>query len=513
MTVGEISVLFPGQGAYFQGALTDVGGVFPGVGAILEQVDAVSERMLGARVSDRLVGPAAKSLDELLVETPDLLQLAIYTTSVAAFEALRARGARPRILLGHSFGEIAALVCAGAFSVSVGAEIVCHRSAALRSAGVDEGKMAALGAGPEIAERVLALVADPHTVVAVENHADQTVVSGPRASIEKVGAIAAAAGIGAQNLKSPYAFHSPVVSAAAAGFAERIRSAPRRALEVEVFSPILMRTYRDDDDLVAALADHLTRRVRFADAVRAVHELGVGVFVEAGALDALTTIARRVIGAQASFVPLLSRHTPIDAAFGELAAAGALETAASGTDALRRTLAPATDPAVFESFWRAHGARFIDQVRRELGAAVEIAATSPATPELAPVTPGLAPVTPGLAPVTPGLAPVTPGLVTATPELVTATDAVAGSVPANPSVSRHQILRDLRSFYADTLEYPVEVFDENTDLEAELGVDSVKQTELLGRVREQYGLPARPDEVKISEHNTLGRIADLIIAA
>jgi hypothetical protein len=52
----------------------------------------------------------------------------------------------------------------------------------------------------------------------------------------------------------------------------------------------------------------------------------------------------------------------------------------------------------------------------------------------------------------------------------------------------------------------------HADLEADLGVDSVKQTELLARVAEQYALPPLPDDFRLADYTTLGRIADLVMA-
>lgn len=522
MTAGKVAVLFPGQGAYYQGALTNVLESFPEVRAVLEEIDTVSEKMLNERVSDNLTNGKARPLDELLADAPDLLQLAIYGISVAAFGALRGQGLRPEVLIGHSFGEIAALVSAGAFTAGEGAEIVCHRTAALRAAGVPDGGMAALSADAATARRILDLVGDADTVIAVENYAGQTVVSGGAAAVAKASAVAAALGLTARPVKSPYPFHSPLLADAVSEFGARIRHLTGKPLELPVYSPILSRRYTDTDDLTAALAGHLVQPVRFADAVRAVHAEGVTVFVESGALDALTTIARRVVGDTGlTAVPSLSPMSGIGAAITGLAEAGVLAPA-EVDDVLHRVFAPDLDVVTFQRAWRANGARIIDLVRRELVDAVGMSAPAP-VPVVGSVAAPAAGAIP--APVSGGVvagetngrsaaasAPVatngTAASVTETPGPSEMTPAATGSAP-----SRSQLLQELTSFYADALEYPSEVFDEDTDLEAELGVDSVKQTELLGRVGAQYGLPPRPADFKVGDHNTLGRIADLIIAA
>jgi acyl carrier protein len=66
--------------------------------------------------------------------------------------------------------------------------------------------------------------------------------------------------------------------------------------------------------------------------------------------------------------------------------------------------------------------------------------------------------------------------------------------------------------YAQALEYPVDVFADDVLLEAELGVDSVKQIELLTRVSATYGLPPRSDSFRLSDFDTLDKVVDYIHA-
>ncbi|MFD0383278.1 acyl carrier protein [Streptomyces stramineus] len=68
----------------------------------------------------------------------------------------------------------------------------------------------------------------------------------------------------------------------------------------------------------------------------------------------------------------------------------------------------------------------------------------------------------------------------------------------------------MRTLYAEALEYPEEVFTPDALLEAELGVDSVKQVELLARASQHYGLPARGSNFRLADYDTLDRIVGLI---
>src|ERR1700719_4543834 len=118
MDVQKIGLLFPGQGACYPGVLEEAAEVFPQVAAVFAEIDAVAKARMGRAVSDVLWSRKPKTLETLLAEDPDIVQLSIFGTSVAVYRVLEAHGLRPAILMGHSFGEIAALVCAGAFTAT-----------------------------------------------------------------------------------------------------------------------------------------------------------------------------------------------------------------------------------------------------------------------------------------------------------------------------------------------------------------------------------------------------------
>lgn len=475
MTVKKTAALFPGQGAYFSGALAEVKDV-PEIRELLREIDEVAGRFATGPVSELLFAAEGPALDDLLRSDPDRLQLAIYAGSVATHRFLLSRGVRPDVLVGHSFGEIAALVCAGAFAPAAGAEIVCHRNTALRAMGEADGYLLAVSVDAPRAERMLELINDPQAVVAAENHDRQTILAGPRASMDTVGAVAAALGLATVPLRSPYPFHSPLLRNAAFDFAYRMLQIPQSPLEFEVYSPIAGRAYRDSDRLTIMLAGHLTQRVRFGAALRELREAGVTTFVECGPRDALTRIGREVLGSGPDFVPLLVPGSPLSQAVAGL------------------TSAPGLSAGEFDGrSWQSCAERIVHFAVTEFAAV----AGGSAGVETVGGTETFASIEEEFG---------QPRRVEAEPEPVAA--------PSVPEIrSRTELLRELVVIYADALEYPPEVFDEDTDLESELGVDSVKQTELLRRIGDAYRLGPLPADFKLGEHNTLGRIADLIAAA
>jgi acyl transferase domain-containing protein len=79
-------------------------------------------------------------------------------------------------------------------------------------------------------------------------------------------------------------------------------------------------------------------------------------------------------------------------------------------------------------------------------------------------------------------------------------------------LDREGVAARLRALYAEALEYPEEVFTDDVALERDLGIDSVKQTELLARGAELYGLPAQPADFRLSDYDTMGKVVDYVLA-
>jgi 3-oxoacyl-(acyl-carrier-protein) synthase/NAD(P)-dependent dehydrogenase (short-subunit alcohol dehydrogenase family)/uncharacterized ubiquitin-like protein YukD len=60
--------------------------------------------------------------------------------------------------------------------------------------------------------------------------------------------------------------------------------------------------------------------------------------------------------------------------------------------------------------------------------------------------------------------------------------------------------------------YPAEMLDLDLDLEADLGIDTVKQAELFAAVRTQYGIPRR-ENLRLSDYNTLTKVIGFVTDA
>ncbi|MFB4320524.1 ACP S-malonyltransferase [Actinomadura sp. 21ATH] len=299
--------LFPGTGAAGPPDLRALAARGPAAACAVDDVlDAVREALPRS--------PRWPSMRAVLLEdparyraaarVPGVAQLAAYTASVAADRAMRATGTVPAFAVGQSFGEIAALVCAGAFSVSDGARMARSLVEVLARRGAGGG-LGLLETGEDGAEALIGRAGTAgQVVVACLNAPSATVVSGPGGPLEQVLDTARAAGVRAVRLAVPYLSHHPAMAGADDQWYAMIRAYPRRPMRIPVHSPVRGRAYTDDDDLHRALADCIVRPVRLPDTLRAVHRAGASLFAEAGAGDALCQCARLTLPGVATLAPL-----------------------------------------------------------------------------------------------------------------------------------------------------------------------------------------------------------------
>ncbi|MEV0587135.1 acyltransferase domain-containing protein [Nonomuraea sp. NPDC050310] len=450
------AALFPGQGAFDGTALLAAAERHPEVGDVFAEIDAVTAAVAGRKLSAIVLGTTPATMEGLLADEPWVSQLAIYGMGVAVHRVLTGAGWRPDVLAGHSLGEIGALVCAGAYTVEDGARLIWARVDAIGGLDLRGGYMAALATGAGRARQLVAFVGDESLAVAAENHAAQTVVSGSGAAMETVRGVAGAINVSFARLAASVPFHCPLLEPAAARFAAAIRDIPQREPHTPVYSPIYHRFYEPGENLGDLLAGHFVAPVRFAEAAHALHAAGARVFVECGALETTGKLILRNLGTDGITVVagLPAGARSAEPAVARLRELGLLDTARLDTarldtepaqPAVPAGLLPGVDAAAFAAFWAARGRGVLDHIRREF-------------------------------------------------------EEYGAAVPAG------DLDRELRELYADALEYPVEVFTDDVLLEAELGIDSVKQVELLTRVSERYGLPARPGSFRLDEVATMGKV-------
>ena len=289
MTVG---LVFSPQGSQHVGMGRALAESSPAASAVFTAADAV----LGWSVSDLCWnGP-----DEKLTDTR-YAQPALLTTGIAAFEALRERTAadgmtvNPTLLAGHSVGEYAALVAAGAVSLADGLALVSLRGRLMADAAVDGGMTALIGLDRETVASVLSDPAVAEVVVANDNAPGQIVISGPRIALAAAEEAALARGARrAIRLRVSGPFHSlsmtPVGDALSAGFG----SVTWHDAEPPLVSNVTAEVVRDAGEVRALLARQVSSPVEWVRVIECMVAAGVDTFIECGSGSALVGMIRRI---------------------------------------------------------------------------------------------------------------------------------------------------------------------------------------------------------------------------
>jgi [acyl-carrier-protein] S-malonyltransferase len=283
--MSKIAFMFPGQGSFEAGMGKDVAEAVPEAMEVFETGSAASGLDLKELCFE---GPV-----ENLVET-EVQQPALVTTSLAFDAALRARGIRPDVVVGHSVGEFAALGSVKSLGVREAIELVRERGLAMAEAAkVHPGSMAAiLGLADEAVELLCKKIANVWP--ANYNCPGQLVISGETSSVDE--ACAAAEREGARRavkLRVSGAFHSPLVARAA----DRLRPAVERVHLAEgraAFMSTVTAKVEDAQRYRELLIEQLTSPVRFTQAARELINQGVTTFVEVGPGSVLSGLLKRI---------------------------------------------------------------------------------------------------------------------------------------------------------------------------------------------------------------------------
>jgi [acyl-carrier-protein] S-malonyltransferase len=244
---------------------------------------------------------AGLDLKELCFDRPveDLMdtevqQPALVSTSLAIDAALRARGIRPDVVVGHSVGEFSALGSAQALSVRDAIALVRERGTAMAEAARQHpGSMAAiLGLADEAVEGLCRKIANVWP--ANYNCPGQLVISGETPSVDEACEEAEREGARrAIKLRVSGAFHTPLVARAAEALrpaVERVHIADGRAAFMSTVTAKLEEAqhYRE------LLIEQLTAPVKFTQAARELIADGVTTFVEVGPGNVLGGLLKRI---------------------------------------------------------------------------------------------------------------------------------------------------------------------------------------------------------------------------
>ena len=440
--VGGLGFLFPGHGTHSSTMFDTYLKGSSSAGKLIEMADEVVNERCGYRLTDAVRGNA-----RFPIEHPCVTQPAIFTAALGGALMAEEYSLHPSLLVGHSLGEYAALVCSGVLTAETGLRMVIDRAECVADIPQDRrGAMLAVLLDDDsqiaVVRRAVAAHASRGAIsVGVINSPRQVVVSGEHELVISCREELKRSGVSSTLLPIGVGFHSAVLAEAVAPFEERLKqyswTAPMTPVVSSVFGG-----YVDSDSLEvlpSLLAAQLITQFDFRNSLKVAQDAGVDMYLDCGPRSVLS----KLVSSQMNLGDVSVMHLDYGPAHADRTrdVLTALSWVRSGSVAPTDVEVVDAQGEVFE----APGSGVVEETRD--GAGVDM-------------------------------------------------DAVCTA---------------LREAFAERTGYPLELIEADLDLEADLGIDSVKRVEVVGHVGEVLGVDVK--ELDFSQALSVSDIAEVLVGS
>ncbi|MFF9772038.1 type I polyketide synthase, partial [Streptomyces sp. NPDC014636] len=279
---GRAVFVFPGQGSQWLGMAAELLDSSPVFAGRVGECAAALAPFVDWSLTDVLRGDGGDGW----LEQVDVVQPVLWAVMVSLAEVWRSYGVEPAAVIGHSQGEIAAAVVAGALSLEDAAKVVALRSKAIRALS-GRGGMVSVSLGLEAVEERLSAW-EGRLAVAAVNGPSVVVVSGDADALDELLAGCEADGVRARRIAVDYASHCAHVEEIEDVLLRELAGIAPRPASVPFYSTVTAEVL----DTTALDAGYwyrnLRHTVRFAETVRALLDDGFRLFIESSAHPVLT---------------------------------------------------------------------------------------------------------------------------------------------------------------------------------------------------------------------------------
>jgi len=260
--------------------------------AVFDQAD----NLLGYNLSALCFEGAEEDLVDTAVQQP-----AIFTVSVAAWqEVLEQTWDTPHYVAGHSAGEFAALVAAGALTFDDGLALIRRRGELMKQAGITSpGAMSAILALDAETMAALCRQASERTgepvQIANDNCPGQLVISGNETALAMAEALAKEAGARkVVRLPISIAAHSVLMASVAEEFEKVVSETAISTPKLPIIGNVTAQPLQTVADVRAEMKAQLTSSVMWTDSMRYLLAQEADTFVEVGPGKVLLGLVKRL---------------------------------------------------------------------------------------------------------------------------------------------------------------------------------------------------------------------------
>ncbi|PSR79893.1 hypothetical protein BD289DRAFT_491583 [Coniella lustricola] len=230
----------------------------------------------------------------------------LFSLQYASARAWLDSGVKVEAIVGHSFGQLTALVVANALSLQDGLRFVAARARLIQELwGQETGEMLSVQGPRDVVHQLFDRTKTTHPALATEvacyNGPQTVVLAGDKSSIDGVEATAKATigefGVKTVRLKNTHAFHSSLVEGILPGLSEVAATLQFRAPAIRIEACSKDEDWNKVIDS-ETLVQHSRRPVHFYTALQRIESrLGHCVFLEAGSASPVIPMARRALTA------------------------------------------------------------------------------------------------------------------------------------------------------------------------------------------------------------------------
>ncbi|HVK53448.1 MAG TPA: acyltransferase domain-containing protein [Burkholderiales bacterium] len=307
-----IAFMFPGQGAQHLRMGWDLYQHEPIFRDHIDHCATFLRPLLGLDLREVIFSPEGgmPNAEEMLQQTR-FAQPALFTIEYALAQCWIAWGIQPHAMIGHSIGEYTAACLAGVFSLEDALTLVAARGRLMQQ--MAPGAMLAVS----LSELELSPLLNDDLALAAVNGPARCTVAGSMEAIALLEQTLTRRDVGARQLHTSHAFHSPMMEQALEPFMEEVRRIKLSPPTIPYISNVTGAWITAEQAVSPEYwAQQLRHTVRFADGVRELMQTSDQVLLEVGPGRTLGALIRQY--PEQPHTPLASLPHPKDNAVADV---------------------------------------------------------------------------------------------------------------------------------------------------------------------------------------------------